>query len=145
MPKAWSAFPTLLPGLYALAFLSALALWLGAGLLDLALAQAPYDDAKTAEGWAWSRIKQGYTADLNQHCGTPLLDPKESGDANWQNECRKLSSRFLQDLLTLAPWRDAVPFAGVRIKGARITGDVDLQNAKLIRPAIRFDGGRGIE
>jgi hypothetical protein len=56
-----------------------------------------------------------------------LLDRKEAGDANWQNECRKLSSRFLQDLFTMASWRDAVPFVGVRIKGARITGDIDLE------------------
>ena len=52
--------------------------------------------------------------------------------------CRKLSARFLQDLLTRAPWREAVPFAGVRITGARIVGDVDLENAKLIRPVAIF-------
>jgi uncharacterized protein YjbI with pentapeptide repeats len=31
-----------------------------------------------------------------------------------------------------------VPFTGVRIKGARIVGDVDLENAKLIRPIVIF-------
>ena len=37
----------------------------------------------------------------------------------------QLSARFLQDLLTKAPWREATPFAGVRIVGARIAGDID--------------------
>jgi uncharacterized protein YjbI with pentapeptide repeats len=132
---------TLSPRRYVLALLGALPICLGLGALDVAWAQAPYDDIKTAEGWAWSRIKQGYMADFNQHCGTPPLDPKNEEDANWQNDCRKLSARFLQDLLTRAPWRDAVPFEGVRIKGARIAGDVDLENAKLIRP-IEIFGSR---
>jgi uncharacterized protein YjbI with pentapeptide repeats len=45
-----------------------------------------------------------------------------------------MSARFLEDLLTRAPWREAVPFAGVEIKGARIAGNVNLEDAKLIRP-----------
>jgi uncharacterized protein YjbI with pentapeptide repeats len=131
---AWN--PLLMFSPRPLALLGALALGLGA--LYLALAGGPYDDVKTAEGWAWSQIKEGKPADLNENCQTSPLDPKKDDDANWQDGCRKLSARFLEDLLTRAPWRDAVPSAGVRITGAQIVGDVDLENAKLIRPIKIF-------
>ena len=105
------------------------------------MARGLYDDPRTAEGWAWSQIKRGEAADFNTRCRTPRLDPRDEKDPRWQNDCRKLSARFLQDLLTRAPWREATPLGGVSIGGARIVGNVDLTDASLSR-AILIDGSR---
>ena len=121
-----------------MAIFAALALWLGLGS---AFAQGLYDDPRTAEGWAWSQIKRGEAADFNTRCRTPRLDPRDENDTRWQDDCRKLSARFLQDLLTRAPWREATPLGGISIGGARIVGNVDLTDASLIR-AILIAGSR---
>ena len=119
-----------------------LAIWLGLGS---ALAQEPYRDPNTAEGWALPQIERSEMADFNERCNTPALDPNDEKDARWRDDCRTLSARFLQDLLTRSPWREAIPSAGVQVKGARIVGDFDLESAKLIRALSvlnsRIEGG----
>jgi hypothetical protein len=73
-----------------------LAIWLGLGS---ALAQEPYRDPNTAEGWALPQIERSEMADFNERCNTPALDPNDEKDARWRDDCRTLSARFLQDLL----------------------------------------------
>jgi hypothetical protein len=138
MWKARGVFGALLLCQCVTAIIGASAIALGAGS---ALAQEPSDDPNTTEGWAWPRIKRGEVADFNARCETPALNPRDDKDARWSDDCRKLSIDFLRDLLTTrAPWREAIPFAGIQIKGARIVGDVlDLENAKLIRSISILD------
>jgi hypothetical protein len=116
--------------------------WLGwCGPPDIAFAQTSYNDLSTAEGWAWSKISKGEWADFNLHCDpqTQQLDPKVD-DARWQNDCRKITATFLQDLLTREPSREATPPASVRIKGAGIVKNLDLdlnlENSKLMRSMV---------
>lgn len=126
----------------SIAVFSALAISLGLGP---ALAQEPYRDPNTAEGWALPQIERSEMADFNERCNTPALDPNDNKqDERWRDDCRTLSARFLQDLLTRSPWREAIPAAGIQVKGARIVGDFDLENVKLIRSisilASRIEG-----
>ena len=126
----------------SIAFFSVLAISLGLGS---ALAQEPYRDPNTAEGWALPQIERSEMADFNERCNTPALDPNDNKqDERWRDDCRTLSARFLQDLLTRSPWREAIPSAGIQVKGARVVGDFDLENVKLIRSisilASRIEG-----
>jgi len=119
-PRRWSA-----------SFFAALVMWLAVG--EQIAAQPPYANERTPEGWAWARIKQGKEANLNNRCKTPALDPRAEKEARWTDSCRRISATFLVDVLTHEPWREQVPFFGVKIIGGRIEGDIDLHSAKLNR------------
>jgi hypothetical protein len=73
MPAAQCAFLTFLSRFLALS--GGLAIWLGIGAPDLALAGGPKNIAEpaeywtSAELWAWSQIKQDKVADFNKRCG----------------------------------------------------------------------------
>ena len=122
-----------------ISFFAALAICSGIG--GQVLAQASYDNSETPEGWAWARIKEGKAANFNERCGTPALDPRAEDETGWTNSCRRISATFLVDILTRAPWRNQVSFAGVNIIGTRIEGDIDFQNAKLDRSLMVEQAG----
>lgn len=113
------------------------AILLGAAIVCLTLAQdgaaqQSYDDESTPEGWAWTLIKQGKEANFDVRCGTPELDPRKDDD-RWSDKCRRISATFVADVLTREPWRGQIPPAGVKLAGARIEQDIDLENARLNR------------
>lgn len=110
--------------------------------LDRPAAQARYDDERTQEGWAWARIKRDEVADLNLRCdpaGKARLDSR--ADAGWDDACRKITASFISDVLTLPRWRDRIARHGLRLRGARIDGDLDLVNAE-IRSDLWIDASR---
>jgi uncharacterized protein YjbI with pentapeptide repeats len=104
-----------------------------------------YDNVSTAEGWAWSQIRQGLPADFGEHCGAKL-DPRKGDDLAWRDtsDCRTIPAALLVDILTRPLFRDALTYKGLDIRGAKIVGDVDLAFAKLDRPVritdSRFEG-----
>jgi hypothetical protein len=116
---------------HAATFLATLAL--SSAMVGHALGQAPYDNLETAEGWAWAQIKAGDPANFSERCGMPAMDARAETDTGWTDSCRSISAKFIVDILTRAPFHDQVPFAGVNIIGARVDGDINLRNAKLIR------------
>lgn len=111
--------------------LGSLIIWFG--LTGQARAQTHRENTASPQSWAWTQIKQGKPANFNVYCDTPALDPRAESDKRWNAECRQLPASFLVTILTRASWREQVPFAGVTIIGARIVGDIDLNNATLNR------------
>jgi uncharacterized protein YjbI with pentapeptide repeats len=103
------------------------------------------DDLSAAEQYAWGQIKLGLPANFSLKC-EDWLDPKQGDNPGWRDEskCRTLSSTFVVDILTKPPFRDAMTYKGVDIRGAKIVGDVDLGFAHIVPPVqiteSRFEG-----
>jgi uncharacterized protein YjbI with pentapeptide repeats len=101
------------------------------GIGGQALAQGSNDTKTPSESWARSQLEQGKAADFNYHCKSPALDPRAVYEPRWRDDCRRIPASFLVNVLTGGPRRQQVPFAGVTIIGARIEGDIDLQNVEI--------------
>jgi hypothetical protein len=108
---------------------AAAAFWLG--ILGGADVQTPYSDQALSEGWAWSRIQLGQTADFNLRCQKGVtLDPRDGAIDHWQDPCRRLDVAFIRQLLTVPSLKNAIPARGINLIGARLVGDVDLSNIR---------------
>lgn len=103
----------------------------------------------SAEDWAKAQIGLGNAADFNLRCKTPGLDPTAGEQPAWKDTCRTVSGSFVAALFTQADRSAHLPFAGVQIVGARITGDINLSNAALDRALIldhcRVDGAVSLD
>lgn len=126
----------------AVAFMvSVIALWVPLGASAKVSATQRYGALSSAEMWAWSRIRKGEVADFDRRCGCLHPGSQIVGHAN---TCRDISSDFLVTVLTSKQWLDHIPFEGLEVTGAHITGDLVLENAKLARPVLirhsQFDG-----
>ena len=117
-------------------------------LLVLLLAAAPpplppqlLNDPTTTEGWIWQRVQAGEVSDLNDRCGTPPLDIHKRDDDRWRASCRRINPTLLRALLTQPDLADHTPH-GVRIIGARIDGDLDLEDAVVRTAEVVLEGSR---
>ncbi len=110
-----------------------------------AFAEAPAQEPQPApywsdaEKWVWTQLKAGNSANLNTLCRTEELAATDDNEKRWGDKCREISSRFLHDVLAGRTWHEAIPHAGVQIGGARIVGDLNLENAELVRAVWIYD------
>ena len=99
----------------------------------------PLDQWEGPEVWAWQEICEGRDADFNRHLDDRLHPADESHAVRWRDGRRTLRPEFLKVVLLHEPFRSAVHFHGVRIVGAYVPGDVNLDDAVLER-FLSFDG-----
>jgi hypothetical protein len=127
--------------------------WAGLALLALGAAPGPVAPGggwTDADAWAWTRLQAGATADFNaaDRCGS-AADPADATDPRWRDACRAVSARFVGDVLTRAPWRDALPRQGFQLVGAHIAENIDLSfaavDAQVAIGGSRIEGGLTLE
>jgi cytoskeletal protein CcmA (bactofilin family) len=99
----------------------------------------PSADWTEAETFVWSKLRQGQPAILDENCTIGAPSPKDTTHQGWSDPCRILHASFLYDLLSNSRWQEAIPHQGIRIARARIVGDLDLANVKLVR-TLRISG-----
>ena len=105
--------------------------WLGGGCrIGSSQVPAHWTDA---EMWAWKEICEGRSADFNRRLNEVLEPGNSDHVGRWVDGRRTLSPRFLNTILLFEPFRAATPFAGIRIIGAHIPGDIDLNEGAIAR------------
>jgi hypothetical protein len=97
------------------------------------------------ETWVWRRTLAGEIADFDVLYGTK--PQPGAGDPAWSSieQPRRLSAKFLSDVLTVKRFTDAVPCHGVRINGACVAEQLAFDDLEVQRPLTlvrtRFEGG----
>lgn len=104
------------------------------------IAPTPTPTPTQTEQWVIDKLTKGEIADLNENCNTDKLKPKLDKDIEkWQAPCRQLDASFVADLLTKERRIGAISHQGVRLKGARITGKIDLESTSLHKAFEVYD------
>ena len=99
----------------------------------------PLPQWNQTEEWAWQRICEGHWADLSEHLGAQPFKPiDEDSEIDWKT-ARLLTPNFLETILMVEPFRNAVSRKGVRVYGAYFAEKLDLQDASLKKP-LRLEG-----
>lgn len=103
----------------------------------------PLDHWTELERWVWSRTLAGEVADLHARYGAGL-DPKSDGCWQSTDPPRRLTQRFLVDLLTIRAFDAAMTRRGVQIVGAWFAESLTLDGIDFGRPLsltrCRFTG-----
>ena len=115
-------------------------------VLPAVAADLPPDVGRLAqsEQFVWGQLHAGGEADLDKNCDHEHPAVTDAANPEWNNACRTIRAVFVRDLLARPAWTGALPNRGITIKGARIGGNLDLENAKPL-PEIwisnsRFEG-----
>ena len=103
---------------------------------------------RAAERWVWERVVAGEEADFN--VASPSV--RDASDvAAWTDDpdSRTVRSTTIATMLFDAPWRDALPATGLKLRGALIPGGLDLMHLRLARPVwlegCRIEGDLNLE
>ena len=102
------------------------------------------------EKWVWSCVIKGEEANLfSKECTTPRLSAHVLGRQKWQlvpfvdpakyQKANALTSKFLETILTIPLYRDAITAKGVRIFGGYFGDPVNLENM-AIQTNLVLDG-----
>jgi hypothetical protein len=121
-----------------ISFLVFLATW--SGIQSTAVAKQSKNDGQTTENWISGQVERGEEANLNVRCGADIDIFQAEDENSSTNNCRRISGAFLAKLLTQAPSHDRMA-AGIHITGARIRGDINLQDAE-IKTALQIEQSR---
>lgn len=103
----------------------------GEGDLAQASCQAmELSDWSAAETWAWRQSYAGLVANFHQF--EKQFDPRKKENCT---KDRLLGNRFIETILGIEAYQNALTRSGVHIIGSCLTGSIDLSNAKLM-PSI---------